>query len=107
MHYMVGSIFLTIHFKPFDLIEWFDLYFNSSNLFEIPSINDFLVDFSMCLCILFISLEMLKFSSSGLILINTQSSSFFTVFCISISLLRFLSACLNSLTSIASLYLWK
>ena len=61
--------------------------------------------FLMCLCILFISLKMLKFPSSGLILINIQSSSFSSAFCLSISLLRFPSTFPNSSTSIASLCL--
>ena len=39
-----GKMFLTIHFKRFDFIEWFDLNSNSSNLFERSSISDFLVD---------------------------------------------------------------
>ena len=59
----------------------------------------------MCLCILFISLKMLKSGSSGLILINTQLSSLFNALCLSISLLTFLSACPNSSSSTASLYL--
>ena len=103
LSYIVSSIFLKTHFRHFDFIEWFDLNSNSSNLFERSSISDFLVDFLMCLCILFISLKMLKFFSSGLILINAQLSSFSSAFCLSISLLRFLSACPNSSTSIASL----
>ena len=107
MSYIVGSIFLTIHFKHFVFIEWFDLNSDSSSLFERPSIRDFLFDFLMCLRILFFSLKMLNFFSSGLILINTQSSSFSRASCLSISLLRFLSACPNSSLSIASLCLWK
>ena len=102
MSSIVGSIFLTIHFKHFVFIEWFDLNSDSSSLFERPSIRDFLFDFLMCLRILFFSLKMLNFFSSGLILINTQSSSFSSAFCLSISLLRFLSACPNSSASIAS-----
>ena len=82
--------FLTIHFKHFDFIEWFDLNFNCSNFFERSSTSDFLVDFLMCLHTLFISLKILKFPASGLILINAQSSSFFSAFCFSISLPRFL-----------------
>ena len=66
------KMFLSIHFKHFDFIALCFLNSNSSNLFEIQCINDFLVDFLMCLCILFISLKMLKSFSSGLILINTQ-----------------------------------
>ena len=98
-------MFLTIHFKHFDFIESFDLNSNPKNLFVRSSINDFIVVFLMCLCILFISAKMFKFFSSGLILISTQSSSFYNVLCLSILLLRLLSACPNSSTSIASLYL--
>ena len=105
--YIIGSTSLTIDFKHFVFIEWFDLNSTSSNLFERTSISNFLVDFLMCLCILFISLKMLKFSSSGLILINKQSSSFSSTFCLSISLLRFVSAYPNSSTSIEILCLWK
>ena len=67
MLYIEGGIFLTI--------QWFDLNSSSKNLFERLSIKDFFVDnsvhFLMCLCILFIALKILKFSLSGLILINT------------------------------------
>ena len=107
MSYIVGSVFLTFHFKHFDFIEWFDLNFGSSNLFQRSSISDFLVDFLMCLCVLLIYLKMLEFFPSGLVLIYTQSSSFSSAFCLSISLLRFLPACPNSSTSIASLCLCK
>ena len=93
MLYIEGGIFLTI--------QWFDLNSSSKNLFERSSIKVFFIDFSvhflMYLCILFIALKILKFSLSGLILINTQLSS--------ISLLRFLSACSNSPTSITILCL--
>ena len=41
MPYVVGSIFLTIYFKHFDFIEWFDLNSNSRNLFERSSVSDF------------------------------------------------------------------
>ena len=58
----------------------------------------------MSLCILFISLKMLKSFSSESILINIQLSSFSNAFCLSISLLIFLLVCPNSSTSIASLY---
>ena len=92
--YIVGSIFLTIHFKHLDFIEWFDFEFWF----------DCLVDFLMCLCNLFISLEMFKLSPSGLILRNTQLT-FSSAFCLSISLLGFLSVCPNSSTSVASLCL--
>ena len=87
--------------------EWFDLNSNSSNLFERSSISDFSVDFLMCLCILFISLKMLKFFSSGLILINKQSSSFSSAFCLSVSLLRFLLACPNSLIHQLQVYVYE
>ena len=45
MPYIVGSTFLTIHFKQLDFIEWFDLNSDSKSLFERSSINDFLADF--------------------------------------------------------------
>ena len=48
---IIGSIFLTIHFKHFDFIEWFDLNFNSNKRFERSSINDLLVDSSVCFLI--------------------------------------------------------
>ena len=48
---------------------------------------------------------MLKSGSLGLILINTQLSSLSNAYCFSMSLLTFLSACPNSSTSTASLYL--
>ena len=38
---------------------------------------DFLIDFLMCLNIFLFSLDILKLSSSGLVLIKTQSNSFF------------------------------
>ena len=74
------------------ILFWLSFWKTISQWFLVDSLVCFLVDFLMCLCILFISLKMLKFSSSGLILINTQLSSFSSVFCLSISLLRFLSA---------------
>ena len=43
----LAVFFLTIHFKHFDFIEWFDLSSNSRNLFKRSSINIFLVDFSV------------------------------------------------------------
>ena len=77
MYYNVGSIFLTIHFKHLDFIEWFNLNSNSNNLFERSSISDFLVCFLVCFLvdlimyvyIWFISLLMSKFGSSRSILI--------------------------------------
>ena len=98
-------MFLTIRFKHFDFIERFDLNSISSNRFERSSISKFLADFLMCLCIVFISVKMLNFFSSELIIINAQLSYFSSAFCLSISFIRFLSACANSSTSIASLYL--
>ena len=95
-----GKYFLATLFNAIVIIEWFDSNSNSNSLFQILSVKDFL----MYLCILLISLKMLKYFSSGLILINTQLSSFSNVFCLSISLLIFLSACRNSSTSTASLY---
>ena len=34
MSYNVGSTFLTIHFKHFDFIEWFDLNSDSKSLLK-------------------------------------------------------------------------
>ena len=49
--YNNSSIFLTIYFKHFDFIVLCFSNFNSSNLFGRSSINDFLVDFSVCFLI--------------------------------------------------------
>ena len=65
-----SNIFLTINFKHFDFIEWFDLNSSSNSLFEILRFNKFLVDFSICLFILFMNSKILKPLSLGLILIN-------------------------------------
>ena len=97
--YNVGNIFLTTYFKHFLFMGLFDLNSNPNNLFESTSIKDslvdssvnFLVDLVMCLCISFIALKILKFSSSGLILINSQPSSFSIAFCLSTSWSVFLS----------------
>ena len=103
--YNVGSVFfLTNVFNGFVIIEWFDLNSNSNRFFQILFIKDFLNVFLMCLCILFISLKMLKSFLSELIIINTQLRPFSNAFYLSISLLVFLSACPNSSTSIASLF---
>ena len=83
MFYHDGNIFFTINFKHFDFMELFSSNSNSNTRLEILSIKDFLVDFSVnflvdlivCLYILFMALNLLKFSSSKLILINLQSSS--------------------------------
>ena len=66
MPYIVGSTFLTIHFKHFNFIECFALNSNLKSLFEKLSISDFLVDCLMCILIWFI---WLKSAASGLILI--------------------------------------
>ena len=71
-----GKCFLTTLFNAFIIIEWFDLNSNFSNLFQILSMKDFL----MCLCILLVSLKMLKSFSSGLILISTELTSFLMLF---------------------------
>ena len=42
MTYIGDSTFLTIHFKHFDFIEWFDLNSNPKGLFKRLSISDFL-----------------------------------------------------------------
>ena len=83
--YSNGKIFLTTYFKALDFNEWSDLNSNSKNLFEILSLNNFLVDFSVCLSILFMALKILKFCSSELILINSQPSSFSIAFFLCIS----------------------
>ena len=70
-------------------MELFDLTSNLNNLFESSSIIAFLVDFLanflMCLCISFMVLKILKFSLSGLILMNSQPNSFSNAFCLCIS----------------------
>ena len=86
--YNVGSRCLTILYKHFDFIDWFDLNSNSNSLFEIMSINDFLVDSSVnflfdsliWLYILPVSVELSRSFSSELIIINSLSSSFFNFF---------------------------
>ena len=70
MFYNDANNFLTSLFNEFVIIEWFDLKSRSNSLFEILSVEDYLVDFLICLCVSFTALKMLKFSSSGLILIN-------------------------------------
>ena len=45
MSYIVGSTYLTTHFKHFETIEWFELNSNPKSLFERTSISDFLVCF--------------------------------------------------------------
>ena len=57
MPHIVGRTFLTIHFKHFDFIEWFDLNSNPKTLFERLSISDFSVDCLMRTRICFISLS--------------------------------------------------
>ena len=57
MPHIVGSTFLTIHFKHFDFIEWFDLNSNPKSLFERLSISHFSVDCLMRTRICFISLS--------------------------------------------------
>ena len=92
-------------------MELFDLNSNFNNLFESSSIKDSLVNFlvglTIKLCILPISAKMLKFSLAGLILINSQFSSFSNTFCLCISWPISLLLCPCSLTSIANLYLGK
>ena len=70
MFYTDGNTFLIINFKHFDFIELFDLSSSSNSFYEILSIKNFLVDFSMCLWNSFIVLEILKFSLLRSILIN-------------------------------------
>ena len=75
-----GNILQTTYFKVLDFIEQFDSNFNSNSLFEIFSIKDFLVDFLLCLYISFIPFLSLKFCSSRLILVNSQSKVFLLLF---------------------------
>ena len=90
---------LATYFKHFAFIELSSLNSNLNNLFESSFIKDFLVDFSvsflvdflMCLCISFVAVKILKFFSSGLILINPQPSYFSNAFCLCISWSIFLS----------------
>ena len=56
MFYIVGSAFLTIHFKHIHFIEWFDLNSNPKSLFEKLSVSRFLVDCLLCIRIWIISL---------------------------------------------------
>ena len=70
MFYNDGNNFLASLFNEFVIIEWFDLKSTSNSLFEILSVEDYLVDFLICLYVSFTALKMLKFSSSGLILMN-------------------------------------
>ena len=89
----IRQYLLTTYFKHFVFIELFDLNSNLNNLFESSSIKHFLVDTSvnvlvdlvMQFCVLPISTKILKFSLAGLILINSQPSSFSIAFCLYIS----------------------
>ena len=101
LFYNLGNVFLTTYFKHFVFMELFDLNSNLNNLSEGSSIKGFLVDSSvrflfastMNFCILPISTKTSKFSLSGLILINSQSSSFSIAFCLLISWSISLSLC--------------
>ena len=79
MFYNDGKKFMPTYFNAFDITEWFDLNSNSKYVFEILSIKEFLVNFSICLCILFMALKTLVFFNR-LILINSQVSSFSIAF---------------------------
>ena len=103
MFYNDDKFFLTIYFNAFDIIELYFLNTIFNKAFKILSIKDFLVDFLMHQCILFMALKILIFCSSGLILITSQPSSFSIAFCLCISWSIFLSLSPNSLTSIANL----
>ena len=77
---------LATYFEHFVFMELFDLNSSLNNLFEGSSILvDFSVNFLICLCISFIVLKILRSFSSGLILINSQLSSFSIDFCLFIS----------------------
>ena len=84
---------LATYFKHFVFMELFDLNSCLNNLFESPSLKDFLVDSSVNflvdliikLCILPISTKILKSFSSGLILIKSQPSSYSIALCLFIS----------------------
>ena len=84
---------LATYFKHFVFMELFDLNSSLNNLFESSSLKDFLVDSSVNflvdltikLCILPISTKILKSFSSGLILINSQPSSYSIALCLFIS----------------------
>ena len=69
----------------FLLLNDFVLNSSSNSLLEILSIKDVLVDFLIYQCISFMAIKMLKFLLSGLILINTQRSSFSIAFYLCIS----------------------
>ena len=79
--------------------------FNSDSPFKSLSINDFLDDWTMWLCILLILISISKGFSSGLIIINSQFSYFSIAFWLSNFLYLFLSLCfyLSTSLSIASL----
>ena len=108
--YNAGSIFLTIHFKHFDFIEWFDLNSNPKSLFERSPISDFLVDSSVdlitCMYIWFIRLLMLKSGASGLALITVYPWSYI-YFCPYFSYSGSFSTWAYSWISITSLYLGR
>ena len=79
---------MTTYFKHFVFMELFDLKSNPNSLFEMSSIKDtvnFLFDLVMYFCIYPISTTVLKFYLAGLILLNSQPSSFSIAFCLSIS----------------------
>ena len=69
--FIMWQYFLTIHFKHFVFIEWFDLNSNLKSLFQRSSINEilsnvlvkFLVDSLMWFCILPIQTKISKFSA--------------------------------------------
>ena len=75
--------------------------FNSDSPFKSLSINDFLDDSTMWLCILLILISISKCFSSGLIIINSQFSYFSIAFFLLKFLYLFLSLCLYLSTSLS------
>ena len=57
-------------------MELFDVNSSFNNLFERSSMKDYLVYSLMCLCISFMTLKILNFSSSGLAVTNSQPNYF-------------------------------
>ena len=57
-------------------MELFDVNSSFNNLFERSSMKDYLVYSLMCLCISFMTLKILNFSSSGLAVVNSQPNYF-------------------------------
>ena len=107
-HYHYHHYFITLRFANCS----FNFFISASSSLCLYSCFFILTCFSfnltlfdwLCLCILFISLKMLKSTASGLILIKTQSISLSNGCCLCISWSIFLSLCPNTSTSIENKY---